>query len=56
MEEKRKRQYFSSKKIDQSLYKKLKMIKLNKIEEKKASKQKEEKNALNIKEFLYDLK
>ena len=56
MEEKRKRQYFSSKKIDQSLYKKLKMIKLNKIEEKKASKQKEEKNELNIKEFLYDLK
>ena len=56
MEEKRKRQYFSSKKIDQSLYKKLKMIKLNKIEEKKASKQKEGKNELNIKEFLYDLK
>ena len=56
MEEKRKRQFFTSRKIDQSLFKKLKLVKLNKIVHKEIGKQKEEKYEPNIEEFLYDLK
>ena len=51
-----KRQYFSSRKIDYSLYKKLMIIKNKNSKEKEINKQKEEKYEPNLEDFLYDIK
>jgi len=51
-----KRQYFTSRKIDYSYYKKFKLMKLNKMKEKEINKQIDEKYEPNLEDFLYDIK
>ena len=48
------RQYFTTRKIDYCYYKKLKMIKMNKVKEKEIDKQLDEKYEPNLEDFLYD--